>query len=96
MEQTPATQPEAGHVCPDPITQVVGIAELAERLGVQPGTIRQHINAGTGLGWLPRPAGRINGGHVWRRTDVDAINLEDRPPGRPTRLQVEARQAGES
>jgi hypothetical protein len=66
------------HVCPDPLTQVVTVADLAARLGVTTGAIRQHLHAR--VQWLPQPDGRINGGAVWRASTLEGI--EDRKPTR--------------
>ncbi len=73
---TPPTDP-----CPDPLTQVLTVDGLADLLGIRPATLRGHIAAGTD--WVPAPAGRINGGHVWRRSDVDldAITAARRTQG---------------
>lgn len=61
--------------CPDPITEIVTMVHLAERLGVTRSAIRQalHVQAS----WLPRPDGKINGGWVWRAESLRGI--EDVP-----------------
>lgn len=72
--------------CPDPLTQVVTVEMLATRLGIKAATIRQHLSAGTAADWLPRPSGRINGGAVWRLSDLEGIEDRRQGPGpRPRR-----------
>jgi len=70
MTETPQTP------CPDPLMQVVTVVQLAERLGITAGAVRQHLHAG--VAWLPVPDGRINGGAVWRASTLEGI--EDRKP----------------
>ncbi len=78
MSTDDRTTAPAGHACPDPLTQVVTVADLAARLGITTGAIRQHLHAG--VPWLPQPDGRINGGAVWRLSSLEGI--EDRKPAR--------------
>jgi hypothetical protein len=89
MHQTP--RPAADHdPCPDPLTQVVTVEQLADRLGIRPATVRQHLSAGTAAGWLPQPDGRINGGAVWRASSLVGIEDRRRRPGRPARPATDA------
>lgn len=73
--------PQAIGPCPDPLAEVITVEQLAVRLGVRPGTVRQHLHAQ--VAWLPRPDGTINGGAVWRRTSL--VGIEERKPGRGQR-----------
>ncbi len=77
------TSPRATPECPDPLTQIVTLPELATRLGISASTLRGHLHAGTS--WVPRPDGRINGGAVWRRASLEGIEARRRAPGRPAR-----------
>lgn len=87
MTDTP--RPATTDPCPDPLTQVVTVEQLADRLGVRPATIRQHMHAGTE--WLPAPDGRINGGAVWRLDSLADIEDRRRAPGRPRTTPASAR-----
>ncbi|GAA3816387.1 hypothetical protein [Cellulomonas soli] len=76
--------PPPGEPCPDPLTQLVTVQQLADRLGLSTAAIRQALHVGAA--WLPRPDGRINGGAVWRSATL--VGIEDTPrraPGRPRR-----------
>ena len=61
---------------PWPLSEIVEIDELAAMLGIKPGTIRQHINAGTGRSWLPRPAGKVAGAWVYIRSQLDLAAIQ--------------------
>lgn len=69
---------------PWPLSEIVEADELARLLGIKAGTIRQHLNAGTGSSWLPRPAGKVAGAWVWIRSqlDLEAIQAARVPRGR--------------
>lgn len=56
------------------------VAGLAERLGIDPATVRQHIKAGTP--WLPTPT-KLAGRWVWLTSQLDGIEDARRAPGRP-------------
>jgi hypothetical protein len=55
--------------CPDPLTQIVTIGQVAERLGIKPNAVRELIRRG--VPWLPPPAGKIGPTWVWRITELD-------------------------
>lgn len=61
---------------PWPLSEIVEVDELAAMLGIKPGTIRQHLNAGTGTTWLPRPAGKVAGAWVFIRSQIDLATIQ--------------------
>lgn len=65
-------------VAPD---EVVGLAEIAEMLEVTKRTVQRYAERAD----FPTPLGRLAGGRVWRRADVEAWAKEHLPlpTGRP-------------
>jgi predicted DNA-binding transcriptional regulator AlpA len=66
-------------VTPD---EIVGLAEIAEQLGVTKRTVQRYVERAD----FPKPLGRLAGGRVWRRADVAALAKATLPlprPGRP-------------
>ena len=90
MNPTQSPPPPEGHVCPDPLTQLVTLDQLADRLGVGPSAIREHLRAGTASDWLPRPAGRIGRSWVWRIDQLTEIESARRRPGHHIARPVDA------
>jgi hypothetical protein len=80
-EQTSAGRP-VGPADPGPgPAGLYDVARLAARLGITTTSLR---NARLrGVPWLPEPVGLVNGGPVWRATDLEGIEERRRPPGRP-------------
>lgn len=60
--------------------ELVGVAEVAARLGVKPGTIRQWQRRHADF---PQPLARLAAGPVWNWEDFGAWVAKPRPPGRP-------------
>lgn len=80
-EETSAGRP-VGAADPGPgPAGLYDVARLAARLGITTTTLRSARNRA--VPWLPEPIGFVNGGPVWRATDLEGIEERRRPPGRP-------------
>jgi hypothetical protein len=65
------------------IDDLATVNDVAEILGVKPGTVRQHVHAG--VSWLPAPT-RIGGRLYWQRADLEGL-AEKRPAAhRPAKV----------
>ena len=61
---------------------LAGLSEIAELLGVHKRTVQRYIDRDD----FPQPLGRLAGGRVWRRDDIEAWGRTNLPlprPGRP-------------
>jgi predicted DNA-binding transcriptional regulator AlpA len=66
-------------VSPD---DLAGLSEIAELLGVHKRTAQKYLDRGD----FPKPLGRLAGGRVWLREDVERWGRDHLPlprPGRP-------------
>ena len=62
------------------LDELATVNDVARALGIQPGTVRQHVHAG--VQWLPTPT-RIGGRLYWRKADIKDLAARKPAPHRP-------------
>lgn len=63
-----------------PKTDLVGVGEAAEILGIQTSTIPRYVKANR----LPKPVAELAATKIWRRADIEAVRDGKNP--RPSKL----------